>query len=423
MSRKNLFVFVIALLIGSASYAQTNTSSPYSSFGIGILENQALGKSLGMGNVSVGLRTPLEINVINPASYTALPAQGFLFQVGTKVRRIDYKYADQKESNYDFGLNSVNAAFKVSKYWAMGFGMNPLSNIGYTIIDTVFVNPADTSYNESAIYSGEGGLTQLYLGQAFNYKGFSLGVNAYYNFGPIIKRSVSTLTDDDYISIITDEEVTKVGDFSFRFGFQYNDSIFKKFNLSLGAFYENQTNLKARKTKYLARNLTIQGNAHDTEILINDTINTGSIGIPQKLGFGLSVSTKKLLLAADYTQSNWKDVKFFDSVDESLADSYSVALGGEFTNDYLSKKYFDQVNFRMGLRYTKTNLYIRETQLDDAAVSFGFGFPTKLGAKINLGFEIGRKGSLDNDLIQENYYLLNLNFNFTDRWFVRRKFF
>jgi hypothetical protein len=36
--------------------------------------------------------------------------------------------------------------------------------------------------------------------------------------------------------------------------------------------------------------------------------------------------------------------------------------------------------------------------------------------------EVGRQGSLQNQLVRETYAKMNLSFNFWERWFMPRKF-
>ena len=130
MYKKYLVVVFIFILLGSSLNAQINTSSPYSRFGIGDIESDVLGRGLGMGGISTGIRLPLEINLLNPASYTGIPQKVFLFQVGMKSKRVDYSVNSEKITNYDFSLSSINAAFSLRKFWAMSFGMNPVSSVG-----------------------------------------------------------------------------------------------------------------------------------------------------------------------------------------------------------------------------------------------------------------------------------------------------
>jgi len=133
--------------------------------------------------------------------------------------------------------------------------------------------------------------------------------------------------------------------------------------------------------------------------------------------------TKKFIFGADYKRANWSDVLFFNEKPSSLTNSSSFAFGVEYTNDYISKDFFKTINWRIGGHYTNSEVLLNNTQIKDYGINFGVGIPTKLGAKLNIGFEIGQKGTIENDLLQENYYTINFNINLTDRWFIRRRFF
>jgi hypothetical protein len=57
------------------------------------------------------------------------------------------------------------------------------------------------------------------------------------------------------------------------------------------------------------------------------------------------------------------------------------------------------------------------------SISGGFGLP--VGGRlsnINLGFEIGKKGTKASDLIEEKYVNFTLSFSLSDRWFVKSKY-
>ena len=403
--------------------AQVNTSSPYSRFGIGEIENFSLGRSKSMGGISSGMRLPFEINIQNPASYTVIPKHVFLFQVGLNAKRTDYSTSNENITNYDFSLASINAGLSVNKYWGMSFGLTPVSSIGYNIqsTDSVTLNGYTSKY--SNLYTGEGGISQLYLGNAFVYKGLSLGINASYYFGALSKNTETLMSETGYTSYLVDKENIKVKDIHLRYGLQYNDSIFNKYNFTIGGFFENKTDLNARLLKYTNRTITVGGDATVSDTIINDTIKSGNIGMPMSYGFGFSFMTKQFIFGADYETSNWKDVLMFNEVQTSLTNSSKVSFGIEFTNDYLSKQYLKTLNYRIGGYYGKSNLLINNTQINDMGINFGIGIPTKNGTKINIAFGIGKKGTIENNLIKENYYTVNLNFNLADRWFVRRKFF
>lgn len=422
MHKKILILLLVVFMSILGTKAQVNTSSPYSRFGIGNIENQTLGRAKSMGGISSGLRLPFEINMYNPASYTAIPGKVFLFQVGIHSKRTDYSSNITDARNYDFGLSSINAALKINKYWGMSFGLSPVSSIGYKIYteDSVSINDYTSKYKN--YYGGEGGISQLYFGNAFAYKGLSIGINTSYYFGTLSKKAESVLTDQSYSSYLLDIEDVKVKDIHFRYGMQYNDSIFNKYNITVGGFFENKNDLNARLLKYTKRTITV-GETSIADTLINDTINTGTVGTPMSYGFGFTFMSKQFIFGADYETSNWKDVLMFGQAQSSLTNSSKISLGIEYTNDYASKEYLKTINYRIGGYYGNSNVFLNNTEITDAGINFGVGIPTKAGAKINIAFGIGKKGTTENNLIKENYYTIDMNFNLSDRWFIRRKFF
>lgn len=421
--QKNIFriILPILLLIGYESIAQVNTSSPYSRFGIGEIENNSMGRANAMGGISVGLSLPFEINIINPASYSAIPAQLFLFQVGVRSRQTIFESQNQGSKSFDNGLVSLNAAFRVTKFWAMSFGVNPVSSIGYEIFSSDSAFSDDYNAGIETDYFGEGGLNQLYLGNAFFYKGLSVGVNASYIFGPMTQRSESLLSDNSYSSYFLDLQYTNVSDFYFRYGMQYTDSVLGKYKYTVGAFYENNKNLKTEVTRF-SMNTIVNGANTIYDTIYNDLLYNGFVGMPKSFGAGISVMSDKFLVGFDYKQQNWSQAEFLGSSEGYISNSNYIAGGIEYTHDYLAKNYFKRMSYRIGGHLSDTYVKINGTQIVDKSLSFGFGLPTKSGSKVNVGFEIGEKGTLDNNLVKENYYILNVNLSLIDRWFVKRRF-
>ena len=62
--------------------AQNNTNSPYTRFGYGDLGERSFGAGRAMGGVGYGLRSPKQINPMNPASYSCMDSLTFLFDFG-----------------------------------------------------------------------------------------------------------------------------------------------------------------------------------------------------------------------------------------------------------------------------------------------------------------------------------------------------
>ncbi len=104
-------------------------------------------------------------------------------------------------------------------------------------------------------------------------------------------------------------------------------------------------------------------------------------------------------------------------------DASTIAFGGYFVPDYNSfSSYLKRITYRAGLRYQKTGLIINEKEINNFGITFGLGLP--LGrdfSNINLGFELGRRGTSMNNLVEESYLKVSLGLSFNSLWFQKRK--
>jgi hypothetical protein len=148
--------------------------------------------------------------------------------------------------------------------------------------------------------------------------------------------------------------------------------------------------------------------------------------IPQKLslsaGFGLP---KKWSVASEITFQNTSEMsnRFNDITNAVYENSTRYAIGGYFIPKYNSfTSYWDKVTYRAGFRHENLGLVINNQSITDTAFTFGLGLP--LGgtfSNVNLGFELGKKGTASYNLVQENYGSISIGLVFNDKWFIRRK--
>ena len=109
---------------------------------------------------------------------------------------------------------------------------------------------------------------------------------------------------------------------------------------------------------------------------------------------------------------------------DSLANSQSYRFGLEYTpNHDALRGYFNRVQYRLGGYSSNSYLSIRGEQLTDYGITFGVGLPLR-GTKtsFNLGMVLGQRGTLNNDLIKENYGMIHVSFTMHDFWFFKRQF-
>ena len=163
--KQAFLVFLLVALSGSV-LAQNNTNSPYTRYGYGQLSDVGSSNSKAMGGVAYGLRDGSVINFANPASYTAVDSLTFIFDGAISLQNTNFSNGTLKQNAKNSSFDYVTMLFRVAPWCGMSFGLLPYSNIGYNITE---YRP-DEAYPESSssvIYSGDGGLHQLYVGAGF----------------------------------------------------------------------------------------------------------------------------------------------------------------------------------------------------------------------------------------------------------------
>ena len=115
----------------------------------------------------------------------------------------------------------------------------------------------------------------------------------------------------------------------------------------------------------------------------------------------------------------------FNDIDENFFENtIRYNIGGYFIPNYSSfSSYFKRITYRAGFRYENTGLVLQNKSITDAAGTFGVGMPLN-GTFSNLNFavEIGKRGTVFNGLVEENYVNFVVGLSFSDRWFIKRKF-
>ena len=150
--------------------------------------------------------------------------------------------------------------------------------------------------------------------------------------------------------------------------------------------------------------------------------------MPKKISTGASYSSDKLLLVANYSSQNWSDYQLLlDGVavqEDNLKNSMCYSGGIQFTPDYNAhNKYWKKIQYRIGGRYNKTYLNLRNNQLTETALTFGLGFPVKrINTFYNFSLEIGDKGTTEEDLVKEQFFRFTFGVTFKGIWFVKRKY-
>ena len=300
----------------------------------------------------------------------------------------------------------------------------PYSKIGYNVEVTVEVeNFSDVIHS----FTGDGGLNRVFWGNGFNItKNLRAGLDITYLFGQSSRSSMIYYPDSIFIYGTKVENTVRVGDVILDYGIQYDFKLNEKTQATIGIIYANKFNLNS-KFNYLSK--TVSGGYGDEVEYVKDTIEyrpeeKGTIVVPERFGVGFAIkNTNRWMVGVDFEWQKWESFAV-NGINDSLSNSMRIAAGGEFTPRHSNiSSLFKRMSYRLGLRYNQSYLELYDKHINDFGISFGFGIPLKNSKTgIDLGMEFGRRGTTDNNLIQENYFNMSLGVSIQENWFQKRKY-
>jgi hypothetical protein len=349
---KKLLFSGLLLGFGTLSMmAQSGTKSPYSQYGLGILADQSQTANRGMGGVSQGLRSGSQVNMQNPASYSAVDSLSMIVDAAVSGQFTNFKEGGSKVNAKTANIEYATALFRVFPKFGVSLGIVPYSNIGYSYSRSQIVGTSTTMMAEN--HDGSGGLHQAYLGLGYElFKGFSIGANASYLWGDY-SRTISMVSSesDSYWLIKTYE--AEISSYKLDFGMQYQHRLSKKGVLTVGATLGLGHKLGADPEMSIY-NLASGG---DTTKISN------GLSIPMTIGGGLTyIHNQSLTVGADYLLQRWGSVDYpmvseatgkYELVKGIYKDRHKVMAGIDWlpSPDPLARGFLKHVHYRLGASY------------------------------------------------------------------------
>ena len=417
MKYTGTFLAILSFLSVSIADAQNN-ASPYSSVGIGDLENEYYDRSTGLASAGVSLFSGRFIYQANPASLSKLDDRYFSVQLAARFKGITYSgqtiTPGLNSYSSDFQVKSLQLAVKVKPWWGATLGLSPFSSSNYSF-NTEKTIIGGSNITTTAHYDGSGGLNQVYFSNGIKLnKNFSLGLQSSFLFGSFALNE--TLNASDAVgAVITTKRNIYMNKFYFKGGLQYDTKLSKNWKLALGAIGSAKTNLDAEYTLNV-----IQGN----QILVNDKkLQNSYFKLPVTYTLGGSVVYKnRLTLALDYQEQQWNTTQF-KGLNYSLANSNRISAGIEYANRFqYYDQFFEKFYLQAGTYYANSYLNINNNQLKDYGLTLGVGVNAKRTAlSYQVNFQYGQRGTTNNGLVKENYTMLNFTLLYRDLWYTKAK--
>ncbi len=436
--KKRLFSGLLLAAMSLTSVAQVSlTLSPYSQFGLGTLSDQSVGFNSGMDGLAIGMRNGKIVNVLNPASYSAVDSLTMIFDVGVSGQITNFKEGGRrvnaKTANFDYAVS----AFRLLPKVGFSFGIIPYTNIGYNYYSAAYndLNVSSTGssyYNE--IHDGNGGFSQTFVGIGWEVmKGLSVGANFSYFWGEYTK-STTVSNSDTYVNTLTKIYTTSVNSYKLDFGLQYQTPITKKDILTLGAT--------------LGLGHSIGGEA---KLAMNNYDNTNALSyttsdsipkafeLPFTFGIGASIQhNQRLTVGVDYTFQKWGSIDYpmqtsnitsdhklgYQLIGGQLRDRHKITIGTDWVPNPMGRKIMGHVHYKFGMSYATPYYNINGNKGPrEFSVSAGFGIPliNSWNNRSTLNISAQWVNMSADNFIRENSFRLNIGLTFNERWFAKWK--
>jgi hypothetical protein len=390
--------------------SQNIYSSPYSVYGLGMLNDRTTSFNRAMGGTGIAIQDQSNLNAVNPASYGAIASPiSHIFEAGLYIEANRYTTNTTSDSKTVGGLNDLIYWFKFKPWWSSVVGMAPFSSVAYNIATQ---KDLGSNVQGNYVYKGSGNITQLYWGNSFSVrKNLSVGAHVSYLFGSIHKNE--TLQSSSIPSSLSLDHKIFANKIDIDLGLQYRIN-FEKRALILGAVYDNGVTLngKSRIALYDGRSDTL--NSHDgTRITYK---------LPQSIGAGLSLQSKRSILAADVKYKQWTKAAFSN---QSLTfnDTWRVSLGYSYLGNPRAVSFGDLISIKTGIYMQNYYLNLKGNMLPIWGFSFGGSIPVFDGkSSINLTYSFDQFGTLNDDLILQRSQKIMIDVIIRDLWGIKRKF-
>jgi hypothetical protein len=405
-------IIAVFILITGVSLAQEGTTSPYSFYGIGTLKFKGTAENRSMAGISI-FSDSIHLNLQNPAGVAELELVNYT--VGGSHKYVTLKTTDEEQKSSTTSLDYLAIGFPMGKF-AGSFGLIPYTAVGYKL--------ESTDDNTTTQFSGEGGLNKAFFTLAYKVTPkFNLGIDANYNFGNIQNSSFSQQEGIQYAS----REINRSDllGFSFNFGASYKTMVTDKLELTTSVTYTPETNFKSENSRQIATVLVSDSGGQTPVDIRNVEVDDTDFTFPSQYTIGAGIGKQKnWFIGVEYTNqktSNFTN-RTFTLENVTFTDASKFRIGGFYIPNYNSiGTYANRIVYRAGVRFEETGINVEEQGINEFGISFGVGLPAgKLFSNINLGFEIGKRGTTDFGLVQENFFNTFLSLSLNDKWFEKR---
>ena len=315
--------------------------------------------------------------------------------------------------------------------FGVGLGLLPYTSVGYNLQDL----EGDQIDSE---YDGNGGLNKAFFDLAYRFNNnLSIGAELNYNFGKIENNILQYQYDDEgnLVDFQTlESNRSDLSGLSFNLGLTYRAILTEKLELQSGITYSpvsniSSTNQRSFTTFDVNNPQPGEGTTVDVDLSPDGgpELRRTDLTLPSRFSIGAGIGQpRKWFVGADFTSRKTSAFAnpFITIDNKDFIDANNLSVGGFYIPNFTSlSSYWNRVVYRAGFNFENTGIRINNEDIKQFGMSFGLGLPVgDKGSNANVGFEFGKRGTTDQNLIQENFINLRISLSLNDRWFEKRKY-
>ena len=403
MTANRIYIYVAACMLTVAASAQEDNISPYSMFGIGELQLSESGRTAGMASTAIGLSGLHFLNTANPAALAALDTATFIFDLTGSAKGSVFTSGAVTQKAFSANFTRIALGTHLTPRWSAALSMQPYSTVNYKVENEDDVEGSETK--TTTLLEGSGGVTRLsFLNSIRLTNRFSAGVDFMLLFGSIDR--------DASQSGITINRSSSANTASFTLGMLYRKLLSENMVFSAGVTY-------GYKTSLLFDNFLVVTDASGNS-LFDDNIASSEIVIPASWGAGISLTGRKMVIAADYRFQKWSETR--DPLTRlRFTDTHKFNCGIAFIpSGGAPKTYLGLIEYQAGFNISNSYLTLNGVNPLNMELTTGAGLPLRGGGQLNIGLGLGKRGTTNEGLIREDYMRITISISMSERMFLKR---
>ena len=431
-----LLIICLALSPITALAQQNADGSAYSRFGVGELFNYSSSQIQALGGGGTALTSLNYVNLSNPATWADQSLTRLTAGVQFQGLELSNEAGNESRLNSSM-LQAFQFSFPIRRgKLGASIAFTPYSRVAHTVPQEPVSLTSDLQDPASYVinFEGQGGIQQATVGLGYRpSRNVSVGLSANFLFGIIeeIRRTEvfrDAAAEDALLSFsqtVFNKE-TRLSGFTGTAGALFtlpgilSDSDALSFGLSL-----------TFPTSLVGTRSSTFGTNPDLLETLGDEIK-GDVDLPFRTNLGVSYHpNRSWIILADLRRESWGSFDseldlpgFVPGGASSFKDRTRFSMGVDFQpSSNVLDSYFRRVGLRLGYYYDTGYIdVVQNTDVNTTAFTGGVSLPTLFpGTRIDLNFEVGRRGMTNFGLVRETFYKIHINVNIGERWFERRK--